>query len=136
MLYIKTSPARTTFATYIRQHTSAYVSIRQHTSAYVSIRQHTSAYVSSARTASRQALPAPRTSAYVSIRQHTSAYVSIRQYMSQHTSAYVSIKTSPARAAYVTSLTARTDRLRIEISGTEVLQNLLLVVLKYYKCLR
>jgi hypothetical protein len=34
--------------TYMRQHTSAYVSIRQHTSAYVSIRQHTSAYVSNA----------------------------------------------------------------------------------------
>ena len=29
--------------TFIRQHTSSYVSIRQHTSAYVSIRQHASA---------------------------------------------------------------------------------------------
>jgi hypothetical protein len=32
-------------SSYLRQHTSAYVSIRHHTSAYVIIRQHTSAYV-------------------------------------------------------------------------------------------
>ena len=61
--------------TYVRQHTSAYVSIRQHTSAYVSI-------------VGGDTHVDLRTSAYVSIRQHTSAYVSIRQ----HTSAYVGIR--------------------------------------------
>jgi hypothetical protein len=63
-------------------HTSAYVSLRQHKSVveemavYSWIRQHTSAYVSI--TSAYVSI----TSAYVSIsiRQHTSAYISIRQH--------------------------------------------------------
>jgi hypothetical protein len=74
-------------STFVRQHTSAYVSIRQHTSAYVSIRQHTSAYLSIAadsrhlrvcvwRARRRSAVRSGGTRR-VSVRQHTSAYVSV-----------------------------------------------------------
>ncbi len=96
---------KTRILTYLRQHTSAYVSIRQHTSAYFhthlavvwrvwhvkqlpvvqirflhDIRQHTSAYVSIRQNTSHSCRSSRYAfcTTYVSIRQHTSAFVRIR----------------------------------------------------------
>jgi hypothetical protein len=55
--------------TYMRQHTSAYVSIRQHC-------------ILVARVLALAPLSPYNMYAYVSIRQHTPAYVSIRQHTS------------------------------------------------------
>jgi hypothetical protein len=133
-----------------------YVSIRQLPSAYVSIRQHTAAYVSIWRAAQfaqprlQPLLHVVACVVYVSIRQYTAEYVSMRQHMSHtsaygsirqhmsHTSAYAQPRLQPllqviASGARHRCETSRTKLLQNQISATQLLQTLKLVLLNSYK---
>ena len=99
-------------STYLRQHTSAYVSIRQHDG---SIRQHT-------RRAQWEHLHIPA-SAYVSIRQYTSAYASMM-------SAYVSIRRAPPHTHHAYALQQARSRASRKASSKASSKQALLLALR------